>query len=352
VEHRHNVEVSSLHQLPAELMLEIIDQLVESTASILCMRLVARDFYPLFEVPFIVLPDERDAFKAALRRDDLAWFSRWEKVKGLDALSEAVCSACRTRHPKAHFSLEELARDMQQRICIGAKETARLCAREFSLNQISRSTLNTCPRGATAAVYISKSLTTVTARHILSPVLETVVAHVIFPRLRQMDVTFHFRVPASWGKKNIHDGSIPELKLGGKHLVRVSLPTTSSQIIASKLKDPIHDLYRHHQSKWYACACNSPPKTKTYYSGLQRDSETQGEERAVLSVLKRYEAREEHGGPGWHGEVVQSLVHQQNELNAENEAGARSRLYKATEKGAWTWEDVGCEKEESHSKST
>ncbi|KAF2786827.1 hypothetical protein K505DRAFT_137780 [Melanomma pulvis-pyrius CBS 109.77] len=113
----------------------INDRLSHYPDAILALRLVSRDFYRIFELPFIVEPLFRNRFKAALRRDNISWYSRWERYKGLPNLPSATCSACGSRHSKSQFLPQELARNPEDRICIGAKET-------LSMGDGSTATLN------------------------------------------------------------------------------------------------------------------------------------------------------------------------------------------------------------------
>ncbi|KAF2262956.1 hypothetical protein CC78DRAFT_534368 [Lojkania enalia] len=136
-EYKHNLEHSRLHQLPAELLLHIRDVTYEYPDAIFAMRLVARDFYPIFEPPFIIGLEERNSFKAGLRRDAISWHSRWERYKGLPNLSIATCSACKSRHPKSKFPAKELEKAPEERVCIGAEKFIQLCEHHtFSLNDI------------------------------------------------------------------------------------------------------------------------------------------------------------------------------------------------------------------------
>ncbi|KAF2686748.1 hypothetical protein K458DRAFT_429702 [Lentithecium fluviatile CBS 122367] len=351
-EHRHNVDSSRLHQLPAELILNIADYIAESTMSILCMQLVARDFYPLFEVPFIVLPSDRDAFKAALRRDDFAWFSKWEQAKGLDILPHAVCSACNARHPKEYFVPEELGNDLHQRTCIGAKETIRLYkGQEATLNDIYGLTPNACRLPGIAAVYVSKRMTQEASECISEPIIDTVVAHVTWQR--RLEVAINYRIPNQRTKAPLQNESLLVPTFASASHVCSQLQMDLRRSGTTPFFNPrFSDLaisYSRYGYRWYSCGCDDPTCYDSVYSvyfRLDPGPAAQDGAEVVLTVLKIYRADEDYAGPDWHKQIFQELIRQQMEWNAKCDGEARIRLYQAKEEGNWSWLDLGSEKME------
>jgi hypothetical protein len=326
-------------------MLGIIDHISTSTASVLCMQLVARDFYPLFKAPFIMFPEERDAFRAALRRDDMTWLSKLEQLKGLDALSQAVCSACETRHHKAQFTLEELAKDPHQRRCIGTEEVVVMNGgRKATLNDIYDSVLDTCRREGFRAVYISKRDQDQTPQQARKPILETIIAHVT--RQRQLDVTFHFRHSFRHKDTHIYDESGLELEFASADIVCPQLqakllrcetvtmnPEAFKRSIGSATK--VYDRWGY---QWHSCICRVSTCHESFWYENFQDCEVGDEKEMVLSTLRSYRADEDYVAPDWHRQIVLRLVHQQSELNAKGGILAGIHLYEAKEKGEWTWD--------------
>jgi hypothetical protein len=339
-----------MHQLPAELWLDIIDYISTDTTSVLCMQLVARDFFPLFEAPFFILPEERDAFKAALRRDDLTWYSKLEQLNGLDELAQAVCSACESRHRKSQFKPEELAKGPQQRRCIGAEETVVLNGRTATFNEVFDCTPEACQRNGIAAVYISKSATNQSVR---KPTLETIVAHVTDHR--RLEVTFHFRHSPSHGDEHAPAESLQESFLSTYDLICPQLQaklmhcetiTRDEKPIRQKafrkLQKHTPGVYDRWGYQWHNCVCRAKTCDHTICSeeflGCKAQDE-KAERTMVLTVWRTYRADMDSAAPDWARSIVMKLVHQQSNLNADGGMGAGIRLHAAKEKGKWSCED-------------
>lgn len=347
-EYLHNLQYSGLHQLPEELILQINDRLSHYPDAILALRLVSRDFYRIFELPFIVEPLFRNRFKAALRRDNISWYSRWERYKGLPNLPSATCSACGSRHSKSQFLPQELARNPEDRICIGAKET-------LSMGDGSTATLNEIlDRGsplehlgtALQQVYVCKSFVTTKSR-VHTPFLESTIVHML--NAQNLVVVRHFRLLP-----------LPKQELSAEETraqSRSALETFVCPFIQShklrfkdclmnfqppKSKVPrylvhITKLYRSYNftrfPNWCRCPADSDPSVVSLH---RRQSEfDEGMHDVISSVFEVYRPPSESADPAWADVVIRRLVDEHNELNGKLHEQVDTVEYTAKGIGQW-----------------
>lgn len=120
---QHNMTKSTIHRLPNELILIIVQQYLSETDA-LSIRASCRCFlYLRSPDPLAVGRESRNAFARLYRHDQLAHLCQLEQAGVL----VGVCSYCRTTHPQRRFSAEELLRAPEQRRCIGATAPVPLC---------------------------------------------------------------------------------------------------------------------------------------------------------------------------------------------------------------------------------
>lgn len=320
-------------------MLDIIEYVSKDTTSVLCMQLVARSLYPLFESPLFILPEERGAFKAALRRDDLTWFAKLEQLKGLDALPKALCSACGICHHKTQFTPEELAKGPQQRRCVRAEEVVVLNGeRKATLNELFDLTPDKCLQLGIAAVYVSKSVAKVTPKQAKKPVLETIVAHVTSNR--NLEVTFHFHHSMPSDAIHTHNGSTLQSMFTDDNLVcpklQASLLRCEAVTDDRKALKGLKRKFGIYPDQWYVCICGSSTCNKALWSNYIHVDEAQGKKEMVLSLRRTFPAEENYMGPDWHKVIIDRLTEQQIELNANSGDSSGICLYEAKEKGEWS----------------
>lgn len=334
--YQHNVN-TPFHQLPAELMLEIIDHVSMDDVSVLTMRLVCRDFYALFEPPFLLGPSERHRFKAALRRDDGAWLSRWEAFKGLVELSKATCSACSALHSKEQFSAEELAKDPNQRICQGALETVKMFRGEVAtFNDICSLDLHRMNKEKGFTTYISKSSSLPVPE--VTPFLETVIFHAAFER--QIHLTYHFRLLTIPRMEPLSVSAISGPFRAIKHLLCRSLPvpwllSANEAYTEVKFKRTSGPYSRYNFIMSPCCCMGSKSDCSSEYCLHRRKSERHdGMDEVILTVSKSH-CDWDDAHPAWADRFVGKWVRRQHELNSRMGEETHTWVYRAKEKGEW-----------------
>lgn len=346
----HNHQHSRLHQLPAELILQISDGLSEDPDAILAIRLVSRDFYPIFELPFIIGPNHRDSFKATLRRDNISWYSRWERFKGLPNLPSATCSACGYRHSKSQFVSQELAKNPEDRICVGAKETLSMGdGRKATLNEILD--LGSPPKHLATGfqqVYICKSSVTTKSRvHI--PFLESTIAHML--STRNLGVVRHFRLLTLPKKELLLEETLaqslsaleslicPFIRSHDLHFEDYFISFRPPQSRNPDSLTHITKRYRSYNYAWVNCRCCNPEHSCHSLFSLHRQQSEfdEGMHDVILSVFKVYRPSSESADPAWADVVIRRLVEEQNELNRKLREQVDTVVYATKRIGEWTW---------------
>ena len=338
-------------------MLNISDKFADNADAILAIRLVSRDFYPIFELPLIIGPEERDSFKAALRRDDASWYPRWERFKGLSNLPRATCSACGSRHSKSQFSSQELAKDPENRVCIGTQEFLRMYeGQKASLNEIRDLGPDNFLKAGFQKAYVSKSSGTLDT-HSSAPFLEAIIAHTF--SARELKVTRHFRLLAIPKRVKLSKEDLTQPLLSIKSTLcsflrvdelQVEVPSITPRSPQWKqprsldsLYDPYKNLYDPYNYAWIICWCWDEGKEDRCDSLLSLHRRQSGfdeeTDEVVLSVYKDYRPSSDNADPGWADGLVRRLVDEQKALNQTACKDVNTVVYKAKGRGEWDWSE-------------
>ncbi|KAF2475118.1 uncharacterized protein BDR25DRAFT_300964 [Lindgomyces ingoldianus] len=343
-EYKHNLAKSHLHQLPAELLLQIGKYL--SPDGIFAIRLVSRDLHTTFEPPLILGPLERDYFRALLRRDLLSWHSRWERFKGLVNLPKAVCSACKFTHPKSQFSLHQLSEQPGLRVCLGAENALKICQhRSFTLNEIRDAWLDNRDQLHSNSVFISKrsraSSPDGTTADSYAPSLEAIIGQ--SRTAGKCGIVRYFRLLILQTSKGLtaEDLAAPLSAIKETlcpQLTAVELPELRTlRVMRSEGK---YGLCRSCRLDFVPCHGNN---CSSKYSILrQQYVESRELDEVILAVYKDHEAPIwDLANPAWFHDLASRLSREQKTLNGKlsgKEPG--TVLFKTNGPTEWSWSEV------------
>ena len=356
-EHLHNLRNSHLHQLPAELILQISEELRDDPAAILTIRLVSRDFCLIFEPPFIIEPDHRDAFKAILRRDNVSWYSRWERHKGLQNLPHATCSSCKSRHSKSQFTPQELENGPENRICIPASQTLRLGHNtQLSFNAIlamgNPPSQPAWQSRAQTLQWVSICTSTPKTAH-TGEAVESTIAHMY--TTRHLDVLRRIRL--------VHgprDGPVTD------NLFLIAFDSIRKYVCADIYEDKhvrLEDLrpgakpprkrpapLDHHSPWQYAarefywrkcCACPRKRRCGSWFFVHRQHSEADGgADEVFLHVFKSYQPAGHCADPEWARKYVRRMAGEQHQWNGWSNVEFSTVLYEGKVGGEWGWSEI------------
>ncbi|KAF2181018.1 hypothetical protein K469DRAFT_753075 [Zopfia rhizophila CBS 207.26] len=344
-EYIHNIEHGRLHQFPVELLLQVGEYL--TLDAIFAIRLSCRDFYQIYSPPFIIGPDERDAFKIALRRDALSWYCRWEHFKGLPNLIEATCSKCESRHSISQFSTVELAKAPEHRACIGAS-VLKLCHHQsFTFCEIRKAaykSINDIHLATIQTYWISASIESIP---LSAPLLISTIGYGGLHG--QCNVARTFRL--------LHLSKSE--KLVGSHVANplsAVLPFLCQHVNAQDLHpEAVKVVERrpiHHSLGWsyyddigscHECAIVWVPcgdiECGTKYTLFRRKLDDDAEmEEIMLTMWKRYEGNPGSADPAWAADLADRLASEQSKANRELiKSRVKTTLFKSRGLGDWTW---------------
>jgi hypothetical protein len=352
-EYKHNHEHSLFHQLPADLMPQMIDEISKHADALFALRLVCRDFHTLFQAPFIIGPDERESFKAGLRRDDAIWYPRYERLKGLDNLPKAICSACRVQHPKSQFSPEELAKDPECRICVGAQNSFRLATDcDITFNNIRDLGPDESKAGFQKA-FVSKCIIRKPDIYLRGPVMDTIIAHTF--RHRELQTLRQIRLMSLSESSGIPFETLLQCLIAvGEYVCglfdAISICVEGGQAgIRSKYQPPTplwkdcDSIYESFGKRWVPCMCSDKRGGNCVhlYSLWRRHSRIHpGFDDVILSFSRTYRPEIDAADPRWATDVVRELVEQQMKMNRGAGADGETTVFQASGRGDWTWDEA------------